>query len=40
MEFVAGCLTEAGYGEPIPVTVARENVEFRLPREIVAEGAL
>jgi 4-hydroxy-3-methylbut-2-en-1-yl diphosphate reductase len=40
VEFVAGCLRDAGYGEPIQVTVARENVQFRLPREVVAEGAL
>jgi 4-hydroxy-3-methylbut-2-enyl diphosphate reductase len=30
----AALLAERGYGEPEEITVARENVHFRLPREV------
>ena len=33
---VLGWLAQAGYGEPEELTVARESVQFRLPREVAA----
>jgi 4-hydroxy-3-methylbut-2-en-1-yl diphosphate reductase len=40
VQHVGDLLDEAGYGRPVEVTVARESVQFRLPREVVGEGAL
>jgi 4-hydroxy-3-methylbut-2-en-1-yl diphosphate reductase len=36
VRLVASRLTERGYGDPEEVTVAREDVHFRLPREVAA----
>jgi 4-hydroxy-3-methylbut-2-en-1-yl diphosphate reductase len=39
VEQTAQRLVGAGYGEPETIVVAREHVQFRLPREVAAGGA-